>query len=359
MADIVTFGEIMARMAPAGVLRLAQTLPGTLDVTFAGAEANTAVSLALLGASVDFVTALPHNPLADACLASLRGTGVGVSQVRRTDTGRLGIFFVETGANQRPTQVHYDRDFSAISLAKPGDFNWPQILSGTRWLHITGITAALTQSAAETTIQAAREAQRLGVHVSFDINFRSRLWRWDKTPGPQLLARQTLLQLLPHVSLWFCSEEDFALLGLAPPTLNDESSKPRRLHEAARRIHQQYPNIRYFAGTFREQISASHNNWSGMLYDAPADTAALAPLRDGVLLPWEIRQIVDRVGSGDAFAAGILFGLTQPKIDLQYTIEFATAAGCLAHSVTGDWNYVSRGEIEDLMHGPGSGRVVR
>lgn len=255
--------------------------------------------------------------------------------------------------------MYYDRDFSAISLAQPGDFDWPQILSGARWLHITGITAALTRTAAEVTIEAAQQARQLGVQVSFDINFRSRLWRWDKAISPQQLARETLLRLLPHVSLWFCSEEDFALLGLAPPELDSNSSKPRRLQDGARWVHQQYPNIRYFAGTFREQISASHNNWSGILCDAAADIAAVAPLRDGILQPWEIRQIVDRVGSGDAFAAGVLFGLTQPAHDLQYTIEFATAAGCLAHSISGDWNYVNRSEIEDLMHGSGSGRVVR
>jgi 2-dehydro-3-deoxygluconokinase len=336
-----------------------QTLPGSLDVTFAGAEANAAVSLAMLGADVDFVTALPAGPLSDACLASLRGTGVGTHHVLRTETGRLGIFFVETGANQRPTQVHYDRDFSAISLAGPGDFDWPKVLRGARWLHITGITPALSQSAAELTIEAAQEAQRLGVSVSFDINFRSRLWRWDKATPPLQLARRTLLRLLPHVSLWFCSEEDFALLGLPSPAHSDASSKPRRLLDSAVAVHQQYPNIRYFAGTFREQISASHNNWSGLLFDAAANTTVQAPLREGIVQPWEIRQIVDRVGSGDAFAAGLLFGLTQPTIDLQYSIDFATAAGCLAHSISGDWNYVSRGEIEDLMHGSGTGRVVR
>jgi len=359
MAAIVTFGEIMARLAPPGVERLRQSLPGTLNVTFAGAEANTAVSLALLGREVDFVTALPEGPLTEACLGSLRGTGVSTRHVRLTPHGRLGLFFVETGANQRPTQVYYDRDHSSISQSAPGDFSWDDILHQARWLHLTGITAALSESAAELTIQAAQTAGQLGVDVSFDVNFRSKLWRWDGATQPQHLARRTLLRLLPHVSLWFFSEDDCRLLGLASEALQTAGTRSERLVRAAHEVRQQFPAIRYFAGTFREQISASHNNWSGLLFDAASNQTVQAPLRDGMVQPWEIRSIVDRVGSGDAFAAGILYGLSQPAADLQYTIDFATAAGCLAHSISGDWNYVSRAEIEELMHGAGSGRVVR
>jgi len=359
MTAIVTFGEIMARMAPPGVERLRQSLPGTLEVTFAGAEANTAVSLALLGCDVDFVTALPSGPLTEACLGSLRGTGVNTRHVRLTPRGRMGIFFVETGANQRPTQVYYDRDHSSISQCGPGDFCWSDILRDARWLHLTGITAALSESAAELTIQAAQTARQLGVEVSFDINYRSKLWRWDGADQPHQLARRTLLRLLPHVSLWFFSAEDCGLLGLAGQSLAEADARPRQLVRAAREVRSLFPGIRYFAGTFREQISASHNNWSGLLFDADADQTVQAPLRDGHVQPWEIRQIVDRVGSGDAFAAGLLFGLSQPGADLQYAIDFATAAGCLAHSISGDWNYVSRSEIEELMHGSGTGRVVR
>ncbi|MFM7058637.1 MAG: sugar kinase [Planctomycetota bacterium] len=359
MAAIVTFGEIMARMAPPGVERLRQSLPGRLDVTFAGAEANTAVSLALLGCDVDFVTALPQSPLTEACLGSLRGTGVKTRHVRLTPHGRLGIFFVETGANQRPTQVYYDRDHSSISQSAPGDFCWKDILQDAGWLHLTGITSALSESAAELTLQAAQTARQLGVQVSFDVNFRSKLWRWDGNDQPPQLARRTLLKLLPHVSLWFFSADDCGLLGLAETSLATADSRPRQLVQAAREVRSLFPGIRYFAGTFREQLSASHNNWSGLLFDAVADQTVQAPLRDGHVQPWEIRQIVDRVGSGDAFAAGILFGLSQPHVDLQYTIDFATAAGCLAHSISGDWNYVSRSEIEDLMRGSGAGKVVR
>ena len=358
MAEIVTFGEIMLRMAPPGVERMRQSLPGSLQVAFAGAEANAAVSLALLGADVDFVTALPAGPLTDACLASLRGTGVGLSGVRQTDSGRFGIFFVETGANQRPTQVHYDRDYSAISLAQPGDFDWTALLHKARWLHLTGITPALSASAAAVTLEAAQAACRLGVQVSFDVNFRSRLWRWDPSRTPQQLARETLLQVLPCVSLMFGNEEDCRLLGINLPEPGGASRIDRAV-QVAETLHAAYPRMTRFATTFREQISASHNNWGGMLYEADGRRVSLAPVRKGQYQPWEIRQIVDRVGSGDAFDAGILFGLTRDVFDPVWTIEFATAAGCLAHSITGDWNYASRAEIEELMQGAGTGRVVR
>ena len=358
MAEIVTFGEIMLRLAPSGVDRIQQALPGSLQAAFAGAEANTAVSLALLNASVDFVTALPDGPLSDACLTSLRSTGVGLQHVKRTANGRLGIFFVETGANQRSTQVWYDREASAISLAAPADFDWPAILKNARWLHLTGITPALTQTAAETTLAAARTAVSMGVQVSFDPNFRSRLWRWNPAKSPLQLASETLRELMPCVSLMFGGEEDCRLLGIELPE-NPSADPADRALAAARAACQQWPRIRYFASTLREQVSATHNNWSGLLYEAQSDTVSRAPLRQGSVRPWEIRQIVDRVGSGDAFDAGILLGLTQPQFDPQWTVEFATAASCLAHSIVGDWNYATRAEIEALMQGSGSGRVIR
>jgi 2-dehydro-3-deoxygluconokinase len=358
VADIVTFGEIMLRLAPPGVDRLQQALPGSLQAAFAGAEANTAVSLALLGVPVDFVTALPASPLTDACLASLRSTGVGLQHIRQTSHGRLGIFFVETGANQRPTQVWYDREGSAISLAQPADFNWHSILQNARWLHLTGITPALSQSAAECTIAAARTAARMGVNVSFDPNFRSRLWRWDTSRSPQQLASETLRQLMPFVTLMFGGEDDCRLLNVPLPE-NNGAPPAERAVAAAKALCHTWPNVRLFASTLREQVSATHNNWSGLLFDARSDQVTQAPLRNGQVKPWEIRQIVDRVGSGDAFDAGILLGLLQSDFNPEWTVEFATAASCLAHSIVGDWNYASRSEIEALMHGSGSGKVVR
>ena len=364
MAKIITFGEIMARMAPSGVLRLRQVLPGSLDVTFAGAEANVAASLAQLGTDVEFVSALPDNPLTDGCLADLRSLGIGTRHLQISDRGRFGIYFVEMGANQRPSRVYYDREGSSISLSKPGDFNWREILKDAEWLHLTGITPALSASAAAVTIEAAQVANAMGVRVAFDVNFRSKLWRWDNTRTPQKLAGETLQELIPLVSLLMANEEDGKLLGVTLPPATDTSSDSSQFHidraiSFAKAMTKRYSNIELFSTTFREQLSASHNNWGAMLYDAKTGETNLAPLKDGEYRPYEIRNIVDRVGSGDAFDAGLLFGLTHPEFDHQRTLEFATSAACLAHSIVGDCNFATQQEIEELTHGSGSGRVVR
>jgi len=360
----VTFGEIMARMAPTGMLRLRQVLPGSLDVTFAGAEANVAASLALLGCRTDFVTALPEGPLTDGCLASLRSVGVGVDHIRIADCGRFGIYFVEMGANQRPIRVFYDREYTAISQAKANDFQWDTILENASWLHLTGITPALSKTAAETTLHAARSARELGVSVSCDVNFRNKLWRWDPSRPPQKLAGDVLRELIPLVDLLMASEEDFRLVGVTVPDAARNPAASTRIDAdraamMARHMATAFPNLRMIATTLRENISASHNNWAAMLLDVVSDTAYQAPLHSGRCEPYEIRSIVDRVGSGDAFDAGLLFGLTHTEFTLQTALEFATAAACLSHSVVGDCNFASREEIEDLMKGARSGRVVR
>ena len=361
---IVTFGEIMARMAPSGMLRLRQVLPGSLDVTYAGAEANVAASLALLGRRADFVTALPDGPLTDGCLGSLRSVGVGVDHIRVTDSGRFGVYFVEMGANQRPSRVFYDREYSAISQAKAHDFDWDTILKGAAWLHLTGITSALSKTAAEATLHAARSARERGVSVSCDVNFRSKLWRWDATRTPQQLAGDVLRELIPLVDLLMASEEDFRLVGVtAPDAARDAAASvgidTDRAAVMARRMATAFPNLRMIATTLRENISASHNNWAAMLLDVQSDTVYQAPLQNGRYQPYEIRSIVDRVGGGDAFDAGLLYGLMHADFTLQSALEFATAASCLSHSVVGDCNFGSREEIEDLMNGARSGRVVR
>ena len=361
---IVTFGEIMARMAPSGLLRLRQVLPGSLDVTFAGAEANVAASLALLGCRADFVTALPDGPLTDGCLSSLRSVGVGVDHILITDEGRFGVYFVERGANQRPSRVFYDREYSAISQAKANDFDWDAVLEGASWLHLTGITPALSKTAADTTLHAAQIARERGVSVSCDVNFRSKLWRWDPTRTPQQLAGDVLRELIPHVDLLMASEEDFRLVGVTVPDIVKDAAAfagidTDRAAMMARRMATAFPNLRMIETTLRENISASHNNWGAMLLDVQNDTVSLAPLQNGRYQPYEIRSIVDRVGGGDAFDAGLLYGLTHNELTLQTALEFATAASCLSHSVVGDCNFASREEIEDLMNGARSGRVVR
>lgn len=367
MGCFVAFGEIMARMAPAGFLRLQQVLPGSLDVTFAGAEANVAASLAMLGASVRFVTALPaESPLTDACITNLRGLGIDTSLIQRTDRGRFGIYFVEMGANQRPSRVTYDREYTAISQARPEDFDWDRVFEGAHWIHLTGITAALSRTAAETTLEAARQARAAGVKVCCDINFRSRLWRWDDRCTPLELAARTLQQLVPFVDLLMANADDCRLLGVDTASLSGGSAETGRqrelelIPELARRTIDRYPNLRLFVTTLRENISASHNNWGAALFDGTADSLVFAPARDGVYQPYEIRQMIDRVGGGDAFAAGLLFAMNHPDYGtLGEALEFATAASCLAHSVVGDFNFARREEIDELVHGSGTGRVVR
>ncbi|MEZ6040640.1 MAG: sugar kinase [Planctomycetaceae bacterium] len=359
---IVTFGEIMARMAPPGVLRLCQTLPGSLDVTFAGAEANVSASLAMLGASTRFITALPdNNPLTDACLKDLRGFGIDVSKIRVVPQGRFGIYFVETGANQRPSRVTYDRQYSAISLATPDDFDWACIFDKAAWLHITGITPALSSSAASVTLEAVRQARAAGVRVSCDVNFRSTLWRWDAQKAPAELAGTTLRQLMPYINMFSAGEEDCRLIGMNTAGLPSYESQPvAHQTELASRIVDAWPDIEVVSMTWRQSHSASHNNWGGGLFDAGSQKFYYAPNVDGEFKPYEIRSIVDRVGGGDAHMAALLYGLNSAQFpDFQAIVEFATAASCLAHSVVGDFNFASQTEIAELVAGSGSGRVVR
>lgn len=359
----VTFGEVMARLAAPGFLRLRQALPGSLEVTFAGAEANVAASLAMLGSEVSLVTALPRHAMADACLAVLAGLGIDTRHIVRTDAGRLGLYFLEAGANQRPSQVIYDREMSAISLTEGSAYDWPSIFQGARWFHTTGITPAISRTAAEATMDAARAARAAGLTVSCDLNFRKKLWRWDPSVAPRSLAENTMRRLLPLVDLLIANEEDCAdVLRIHAGDTNVESGRlaVHRYPEVARQVVTQFPNVRRVAITLRESLSASHNNWGAMLYVADEQRVVVAPRQGESYQPYEIWSIVDRVGSGDAFAAGLIFASLTPELaDAQTALEFAVAASCLAHSVPGDFNYVTRGEVESLMRGGRSGRVVR
>lgn len=358
--SIVTFGEVMGRLTPDGFLRLSQALPGRVDVTFAGAEANVAASLATLGAEASFVSAVPDNVLGEACLASLRARGIGVDSVLRTDQGRLGLYFLETGANQRPSQVVYDRDGSAISLTPSEAYGWPAHFSNARWFHTTGITPAISERAAQATIDAARAAREAGCRVSCDLNFRAKLWRWGELP-PRELASRTMRQLMPLVDVVIANEEDCeTVLGIRAAETDVEAGELAvdRYPEVAQEVMRQFDNVELVAITLRESVSASHNNWGAMLQDR--DGPHFAPLADGQYAPYEIRNIVDRVGAGDSFAAGLIYALTTPELsDHATAVRFATAASCLAHSIVGDFNYSSRAEVERLMGGSGSGRVVR
>lgn len=360
---VVTFGEIMARLAPEGFLRFRQVMPGRLNVTFAGAEANVAVSIALLGGEASFVTAIPQNALADACVANLKALNVDTQHIVRADIGRLGLYFVETGANQRPSRVIYDRAYSSVSQVGTDQYPWEAIFNDKTWFHTTGITPSLSKTAAEAALTAVQKAKSAGLKVSCDLNFRKKLWRWDDSMKPRELAEKTIRTILPFIDVVIANEEDAAdVLGIHAEDTDVHSGKLAidKYPQVAKKIVNQFNNVSTVAITLRESISASHNNWGSMLYDTKSDKAFFAPVQNGQYTPYQIRNIVDRVGGGDAFGAGLIFSLQTPELSSpENAVAFATAASCLAQSISGDFNYNSKEEVETLMKGSGSGRVIR
>jgi len=360
----LAFGEIMMRVAPEGRLRFRQAMPGKVDVTFAGGEANVCASLALFGAKVRYVTALPKHAIAESLAAVLRGLGIDTGSILWRDAGRLGIYFLETGANQRSSVVLYDRDGSAIALAAPDEYDFEAALDGVAWVHVTGITPALSENAYLATLRLVQLAKERGASVSCDLNFRRKLWRWKAGMKPNQLANDCMSAILRHVDLAVANEEDAAdVLGIqAADTSVEEGRLNAAAYEAvARAILTRFPNISRVAFTLRESLSADHNNWGGMLFDREADRAFFAPLNaDGVYQPYEIRDIVDRVGGGDSFAAGLLYALnSKDHADAAMALRFAVAASCLKHSIQGDFNLVTRDEVLALVKGAASGRVRR
>jgi len=363
LKTVVTLGEVMVRFNPPGFRRLYQSLPGTLEASFGGAEANVAVAIALLGGSSKFVTALPANPIGDACIAFLRGLNVDTSAIVRTRTGRIGCYYVENGANQRGGSVVYDRGESAAALTRWGDYQLDHAFSGASWFHISGITPALSSIAADVALQSVREAKRRGMTVSLDLNFRKKLWNWEAGVGPSELARKTVTPMIPFVDVLLGNEEDADnVLGIRSPGTDVDAGKitADRYPEVARRICADFPNLKYVAITLRESLSASHNKWGAMLYDSKLDKACFAPTRDRLYTPYEIHSIVDRVGAGDSFAGSLIYALTSSELSVpEVSLAFATAASCLAHSVVGDASFLQRSEVEALMTGRSSGRVQR
>jgi 2-dehydro-3-deoxygluconokinase len=363
VAKFVSFGEIMARMQPPGFRRIRQALPGSLEVSFAGSEANVAAFLAYLKEDAAFVTALPDNPLAEACVGALRNMGIDTSGILRTAEGRLGIYFVETGANQRPGVVTYDRDNSAFCLTESARYDWKRLFQGASWFHVSGITPAVSRQAAAAAVDAVKQAKAGGLTVSCDLNFRKKLWRWDGANAPRELARQVMKELLPHVHVVIGNEEDADdVLGIRAGQTDVAAGRleVERYPEVASKIIAAYPDVRLVATTLRESVSASHNNWGAMLYEAQSRKAWFAPTVDGSYCPYQIRDIVDRVGAGDAFAAGLIYALNDPQLkDPARAVAFAAAASCLCHSVPGDFNYSSREEVLALVGGDVSGRVKR
>lgn len=361
MKKVVGFGEIMGRLAPPEFLRLRQARQ--LDVTYAGAEASVCASICNFGGQARYVTALPKHAVAEAAMDSLRAVGIDTSCVLRTDAGRMGLYFLETGANQRPSNVIYDRADAAVAVTTAEAYDWDAVFDDAQWLHLSGITPALSKNAAEATLAAAQKAKAAGAKVSVDLNFRKKLWRWDGSLAPRELAEKTIRGLLPFVDVVIGNEEDASdVLGIHAGDTDVDAGALAidKYPDVAGQIAAEFPNIGKIAITLRESISATHNNWGAMLYDVPTGEAAFAPMKDGVYSPYQIRNIVDRVGGGDSFAGGLIFALITPELsDLQTAVSFAVAASCLKHSIKGDFNYSTRAEVESLMGGSASGRVVR
>jgi 2-dehydro-3-deoxygluconokinase len=332
----------MLRLKSPGYETLLQS--PVLEATFGGAEANVAVSLAQYGIDVAFASAIPSNALGDACLGELRRFGVDTRLVQRQGA-RLGIYFLETGANQRPSKVVYDRAGSAIATARAGDFDWNTIFAGAAWFHVSGVTPALSASTAELCLEAARHARAHGVTVSCDYNYRKNLWQYGRT------APDVMRALVQHVDIGIANEEDCQkCLGVdVDVDVHAGSLDTDRYRVLAQRVLDQFPNLRLQVITLRESRSADANGWSACLHNRSDFYVGRH---------YEITDIVDRVGAGDSFAAGFIYGMLTYG-DEKQALEFATAASCLKHSISGDFNRVGTGDVEALMRGAGSGRVQR
>ncbi len=339
----LTFGEIMLRLKSPALERFFQS--PAFEATFGGGEANVAVSLANYEQDVAFLTVLPKNVIADECIKGLRAFGVDTSRIVRSDEGRLGIYYLETGANQRPSKVVYDRAWSSISLAKPGDIDWDKAFEGVEWFHITGITPAISESAKDLSLEAVKEAKKRGITVSCDLNFRKNLWKYGKK------ASEVMRELANYVDVAIANEEDVQKsLEITTDVVVESGELDRAKYKAlGDKVLEAYPNMKMIAITLRESKSADWNGWAACLNDRENFYESKR---------YEIRDIVDRVGGGDSFGGGLLYGLTHYE-SRQQALEFAVAASCLKHSIPGDYNRVTVDEVEKLMGGDGTGRVQR
>ncbi len=340
---VVTFGEIMLRLAPPNLERILQT--GTFVATFGGGEANVAVSVAGFGIPASYVTVLPPNhPVADACIAELRRHGVDTSHIVR-GPGRMGIYFLETGANQRPSKVVYDRDHAAVALAKPGAIDWDRAFDGADWFHITGITPALSAAAAGLALESVSKAKSRGLTVSCDFNYRKNLWKYGKS------APEVMRELVKSVDIGIANEEDCqkALGVKIDVDVESGALDVQKYRGMSDKVLAEFPNLKMLAITLRESKSASHNGWSACLNDRKQFLVSRR---------YDITHIVDRVGGGDAFSGGLIYGLLTFD-NRQDALEFAVAASCLKHSIPGDFNRFSADEVQALIKEGGSGRVQR
>lgn len=345
MKKVVTFGEIMLRLATPGYQRFAQA--HRLNATFGGGEANVAVSLSYFGVPAEFVTRLPENDIAKACLTSLHRQGV---ETRHVVWGgeRLGIYFLETGAVARGSKVVYDRSRSAMAAIQPGMIDWRRVFEEARWFHWSGITPAISQGAADACLEAITIANEMGIPVSADLNYRKNLWNYGKK------ASEILPALVEKSDILIAGEKDAELIfGIYPEAgfvSAEGATEEKALFEAVCvRMKERFPRIQKIVTTFRGAINANYNTWEAALYDGRLYTSRR----------YELTHIVDRIGGGDSFMAGLIYGWLNYPADEQRTLEFAVAASALKHTIFGDYNLVSVAEVKNLMQGDGTGRVVR
>lgn len=359
MKRIVTFGEIMIRFSPPGLNRLIQSLPGPIEASYGGAEANAAVQIAMLGGDVNFVTALPRGAVADSCLNYLKGLGVNIDSVIRSNVGSMGSYYLETGANQRPSVVEYHRNGSAVSLLPSNSYDWNKILASAEWLLISGVTPAISETAAKVTSNAIDTAKVLGVKVCFDLNYRMKLWRWDPAHTSIQLAGRIMSECIRKSDLVIGNEQVFtSVLGISPKTKSRDLTK--RSAALAAEIIKSFPNLSFIALNMREILSATHNRFGVIFYDKAKDICYAAPSSKGGYNPYDIGNIVDRVGGGDALAGALLYGMCNlDTFDYKDVAEFAAGAACLSHSIVGDFSFVNKQEIENLLTGNSLGGVVR
>jgi len=341
---VVTFGEIMMRLSPPGFQRFGQAR--SFDVIYGGGEANVAAALAQFGVPADFVTRLPANELGDACLGYLAAWGVGTSKIARGGD-RLGIYFLEMGAVQRGSKVVYDRAGSSLASCEPGMIDWSAAFADADWFHWTGITPSISESLAATCLEGLKAARDAGRTISCDLNYRSKLWKWGKRAG------EVMPEMVALCDIALGNEEDAEkVFGIKAEDADVEagSVSGEAYRSVCEQLRQRFPSLKLVAITLRGSLSASHNTWSGVLFDG--ETLYQAPTYD-------LTHIVDRVGGGDAFMGGLIYGLKSYGDDRQKALDFAAAASCLKHTVFGDFNMASVAEVEALMAGGGAGRVQR
>ena len=341
---VITFGEVLLRLSTPGFLRFKQAR--SFDIVFGGGESNVSASLAQWGMATDFVTRLPQNDIGDASIAFLKSFGVGTGKIIRGGN-RVGIYFLEHGAAQRGSKVIYDRDGSSIATIEKGMIDWDQVFEDADWFHWTGITPAISAGLCDVCLEGIIKAKARGLTVSCDLNYRDKLWRWGKK------ASEIMPELVGHCDIAIGNEEDAEkVLSIAAPDTDVAAGKvsAENYRFVAERIKEQFPRLKIVAITLRGSINANHNTWSGVAFDGGAFYVGPA---------FDITHIVDRVGAGDAFCGGLIYGLRTYEHNLQRALDFAVSASCIKHSIFGDFNIVTVGDVEKIMSGETSGRVLR